>query len=237
MHHVLTIEPPAEDFFNFTSGRWIYNEQRQLAARRIQFSVSALKSVAAESVGALECTKMIKLPEERYHRLFLLSFDNGSEVIARLPTSLAGPAHLTTASEVATMEFVRELGVPVPKVLAWSSRANTEVGAEYIIMEKAKGVPLSTLWHKMTQDQQASVLDELVDVDAKMLTFKFAGYGSIFFVKDMIDNIPSMSISADPHFSRRYRIGPSVGRPFYEAERGSMKIDRGPCMSYTNILI
>ena len=32
--------------------------------------------------------------------------DNGSEVIAKLPNSIAGPAYYTTASEVATREFV-----------------------------------------------------------------------------------------------------------------------------------
>lgn len=32
--------------------------------------------------------------------------DNGSEVFAKLPNSTAGPAYYTTASEVATREFV-----------------------------------------------------------------------------------------------------------------------------------
>lgn len=32
--------------------------------------------------------------------------DNGTEVIAKLPNPIAGPAYYTTASEVATREFV-----------------------------------------------------------------------------------------------------------------------------------
>jgi hypothetical protein len=32
--------------------------------------------------------------------------DNGSEVFAKLPNPIAGPAFYTTASEVATREFV-----------------------------------------------------------------------------------------------------------------------------------
>ena len=67
-------------------------------------------------------------------------FDNGAEIIARIPTPQAGPAHWTTASEVATLKLMDELGILVPKVLTWSSRADTEVGCEYIITEKAKGV-------------------------------------------------------------------------------------------------
>lgn len=43
-----------------------------------------------------------------------------------------------------------ELGTPVPKVLAWCSKATeTPVGAEYIIMEKVEGVQLDKVWPKM----------------------------------------------------------------------------------------
>lgn len=35
--------------------------------------------------------------------------DNGYEVIAKLPNPNAGPPHYTTASEVATVNFVRYL--------------------------------------------------------------------------------------------------------------------------------
>jgi hypothetical protein len=43
--------------------------------------------------------------------------DNGSEIIARIPHPNAGPPHLTTASEVATLTFLREqLQTDVPKV-------------------------------------------------------------------------------------------------------------------------
>lgn len=127
-----------QDFFNYTSGRWIYNESQQLSSRRVEFSVSALKALAANSVGAKECIRMIKLPEGLCNRVFLMSFDNGRDVVARIPTSVAGPAHWNTASEVATMKLMDTLEIPVPKVLTWSSRADTDVGTEYIIMEKGE---------------------------------------------------------------------------------------------------
>jgi hypothetical protein len=37
--------------------------------------------------------------------------DNGSEVFAKLPNPIAGPAFYTTASEVATREFVSFLSL------------------------------------------------------------------------------------------------------------------------------
>ena len=74
--------------------------------------------------------------------------DNGEEVIAKLRNPNAGRKHYITASEVATMDFTRNvLAMPMPKVLSWSSRSdNSAVGGEYIIMEKAPGVPLATVW-------------------------------------------------------------------------------------------
>jgi len=64
--------------------------------------------------------------------------DNGYEVIARIPTPIAGPAHYTTASEVTTIDFLRtRLDIPTLRVFAWASRVSGDnpVGAEYIIIE------------------------------------------------------------------------------------------------------
>lgn len=39
----------------------------------------------------------------------------------------------------------RHTSIPVPRVLSWSSDSSNAVDAEYIIMEKAAGVPLFQL--------------------------------------------------------------------------------------------
>lgn len=75
-----------------------------------------------------------------YNKAFNLHLDNSLNVIARLPCPLAGPSYLVTASEVATLQFAREvLNLPVPRVITWSNakRGHTNpVGADYIIMER-----------------------------------------------------------------------------------------------------
>src|SRR3954447_7668020 len=94
---------------------------------------------AARAVNRDQCIRIIKLVDGGFNKIFLLTMDDGYEVIARIPTPIAGPPHYMTASEVATMDFLRtRLDIPAPKVFAWSSRANSDnpVGAEYIIMEK-----------------------------------------------------------------------------------------------------
>lgn len=48
----------------------------------------------------------MKYREGQYNKTFLLTFNNGSEVVAKLPNPNAGPKVLTVASEVATMDYV-----------------------------------------------------------------------------------------------------------------------------------
>lgn len=138
--------------------------------RRVIFSIPELKKAAASATDAKECLQVIKLPEGLFHRVFLLVMDNGSEVIARFPTPAAGPAHFVTASEVATMEFMETWESLFQKILTWSSNANNEVGAEYIIMEKAQGIQLKEVWDMMSHKQKCRFLADLVSIEAKMLS-------------------------------------------------------------------
>lgn len=70
------------------------------------FNVAELQRVAVKSVGSKSCASMIKLAEGQYNKVFQLVMNDGKVVIASLPNPNAGPSFYTTASEVATMEFV-----------------------------------------------------------------------------------------------------------------------------------
>jgi hypothetical protein len=50
-----------------------------------------------------------KYPDGMYNKAMLLTMDNGTQVVAKVPNTNAGKPHFTTASEVATMDFVRSL--------------------------------------------------------------------------------------------------------------------------------
>ena len=95
-----------EDFFRYTSGRWLWDEDRQLRERYIKFNVEELKRIAAESIGAKSCVSMIKLAEGGSNRVFRLVMNDSSVAVARILCPNAGPTFKTTASEVATMDFV-----------------------------------------------------------------------------------------------------------------------------------
>ncbi|KAL6233340.1 hypothetical protein BDW75DRAFT_193391 [Aspergillus navahoensis] len=125
-----------DTLFSYTSGRWLWDEAAQLRKRYQPFNVEELKQTAARSVDAEFCVKITKLPEGSYNKTFLLTMDNDVQVIAKIPNPYI-PQKFVTASEVAALDFLRnELGIPVPRVFAWSSKKDQPVGVEYIIMCK-----------------------------------------------------------------------------------------------------
>ncbi len=95
-----------EDFFKYTAGRFLFNESHEMARRYVKFDMNELANIAARSVGSAFCKNVQKLSEGQYNKVFLLEMDDGTETIAKVPNPNAGEPNLTTASEVATMDFV-----------------------------------------------------------------------------------------------------------------------------------
>ena len=193
-------------------------------------SRQGLKSAAAKALGVPNSFDMTKLGEGLFNRAFLLSNSDGPDVVARLPTSVAGPKRLTTASEVATIKLMAALGIPVPKVFSYSCDAESEVGSEYILMERAKGIPLLSVWEKMGRKRRGYVMKQLVEFDSKLLAMKLSGYGSIYLKQDLPDSY-TLPLSSDPALSD-YCLGPSVARSWWAEERKKISIDRGPCKPF-----
>lgn len=79
-----------------------------MARRHTEFDVEALADVAAGATGAATCVSIEKLLEGNYNKTFLLTMDDGVQVVAKIPNPNAGRPHLATASEVATMDYVRQ---------------------------------------------------------------------------------------------------------------------------------
>jgi hypothetical protein len=72
------------------------------------------------------------------------------------------------------MEFARTvLGLPVPKVLAWSADYQNDVGAEYIIMEEANGTRLHEIWEDLELTAKRDIILEIVEVEKKLLSISF----------------------------------------------------------------
>ncbi|KAF9475594.1 hypothetical protein BDN70DRAFT_898043 [Pholiota conissans] len=163
--NAISFQEAERQFFTHTSGRWLYNEEAQRKARYAPFSVGALMNIAGKTVGSP--VRHIQKLVDKDNRAFNLVHENGVETIARIPTPINGPPGLVTASEVATIDFVRRLGLPVPKVLEWSALAqSTEVGSPFILMEKVAGTTLQevSLMHGVRIDDFLVDVPEDVDV-------------------------------------------------------------------------
>lgn len=95
-----------QDFFRYTAGRFLFEEVNQLACRYVKFDMNELVQIAVSSIASRSCVAVRKLPEGQYSKAFLLTMDDGKRVVAKVPNLNAGRPHYTTASEVATMDFV-----------------------------------------------------------------------------------------------------------------------------------
>ena len=104
-----SIDSGVERLFRYTSGRWLWDEEQQLRDRYKAFNVSQLQTLAAQAIGSEGCDSITKLAEGGFNKVFRLRMNDGKTILARIPNPNAGPAFYTTASEVATMEFVSPL--------------------------------------------------------------------------------------------------------------------------------
>lgn len=75
--------------------------------RSVRFDMNQLAQIAAASVGLSACLKIEKLPEGNFNKTYVMTMEGGAQVVAKVPNPNAGYPHLTTASEVATMRYVR----------------------------------------------------------------------------------------------------------------------------------
>ena len=68
--------------------------------------MNELAREAAESIGASHCISIEKYPDGMFNKAYFLSMEDGRQVVAKVGIPNAGIPHYTTASEVATMDFV-----------------------------------------------------------------------------------------------------------------------------------
>jgi hypothetical protein len=181
---------------------------------------------------------MILIHVGSFNRIFNLKFDNGSELIAKIPFPFLTPRHLCTASEVATMDYARTvLGLPVPKVFAWSASAadRTDVGAEYILMEKVEGVELYKRY-KNLRSEGLELINQVTAMERAFVARPFSQIGSLYYKEDVEPALQERPLYAedaedsDDDASARFRIGPYVDWDIWRGTRANVEADRGPCM-------
>jgi len=155
---------------------------------------------------------VIFLAEGAFNKLYTISISSDGGVESRLPyvfrVTLPVEPFYKTASEVATLSYVREhTSLPVPRIIAYNSTTENELGFEWILMEKIPGVSLKSVWHKMGMEVKeretrlvARYVQQLYD------RCSFDVIGNLYFREDLLDG----TVRTVPTTDDRFVIGPIV---------------------------
>ncbi|CEJ62630.1 hypothetical protein PMG11_11125 [Penicillium brasilianum] len=221
-----------EDLFAYTNGHFLVDEEHQFSRRYVRFDLDALCSTAALVGGDSSRVTAIDKMEGGFSKAFLMKRANGTDVIAKIPCRIAGPSSLTTAGEVGVLEYVkRHTAIPVPRVLSWSSDRSNPVGAEYIVMEKAPGIPLFQVWGTMTEFEKLQLIKNLTKLEAQLATIKFPFYGGLYLRTDTSRSNRRLDGDIDP--SQSFCIGPSCDRA-YNTDM-TLEFNQGPWNSVSDL--
>ncbi|KAK0447228.1 kinase-like domain-containing protein [Armillaria borealis] len=234
----VTVDPGWYDH----EGQWLWNDALQRSIRHVTFKADVLQNIASSSVGAQRCVRFERIAQGAYNKVFLLEFDNGREAIARIPCALVGNVHLSTASEVATMEYVRDvIGHPTPRVLAWSStpEARSAVGSDFILMERINGVALEKRWFNTFDEDIGAMIREMLFLDLALHRRPFSQIGSLFFKEDVSPELQSRPLYLEEKdneepAAEKYRIGPVVEKQYWFNE--PIEGDRGPWLDMVSFI-
>ncbi|KAF2755863.1 kinase-like protein [Pseudovirgaria hyperparasitica] len=236
---LLGLDHDLEKFYRYTSGRWLWNEHDQLACRYVRFNLPGLLQVSSKAMGGRSCVEIEKLHEGNFNKVFLITFDDGRDLIAKIPNPNAGPPHFTTASEVATMDYIRNiLGIPAPQVYGYCSSTDNPVRAEYILMERSKGIELGKIWENMPGKDKFEIVRSLVGYEKAMYSVNSPMYGSLYYAKDLPNLSSGQFLNSTDVVGEvaPFAIGPTTNRAFFDGGRYNVEAKRGPWSSINDFI-
>ncbi|KAH6881233.1 kinase-like domain-containing protein [Coprinopsis sp. MPI-PUGE-AT-0042] len=173
------------ELFNYTSGRWVYNEALRLKERRLVFDVDEFMQLTAKSVDRQlsDIIDFSKLSEGKFNRMFLITFKDSFQMVARVPYPMTVPKYYAVASEVVTMEYLRLSGLPIPEIYGYSPGEDNAAGIPYILMECIKGRSFKD--STVNDEGVADVIRQVTQLEGKMTALSFPAGGSLYFAKDL----------------------------------------------------
>ncbi|KAF2278906.1 uncharacterized protein EI97DRAFT_492537 [Westerdykella ornata] len=202
-----------------------------LKDRYVEFNAEALQRAAEASVSNKhgKVVSMNKIAEGGFNRVFVLEMQDGFELIAKISYHIARPEYFTTASEAATLTFLRVNGIPVPEVYSYSASAENPVRAEYILMEKAPGVCLASKWANLQDIEIRRLVHSFVELERKLFEIPFSATGSLYFKKDVPAGLQA-PLYTEGHVTEanEFCIGPIADYMFWYGRRAGLKLNRGP---------
>ncbi|RLV92650.1 Altered inheritance of mitochondria protein 9 mitochondrial [Spathaspora sp. JA1] len=164
--------------------------------------------------------------EGKHHRIYKISLSTGKELALRIPYKLDSEFAISNKikSEVATLDFLNlKLNLNVAKVLAFGDSKLNQLETPFILEEFIPGNLLMKDWNPLLPDSEETtahlkeVIDPIADFNDKLLSITFNKYGSLYFYNDVEGKLKAdlpYDGETDSTLVNRWRIGPSVERPF-----------------------
>lgn len=161
-------------------------------------------------------------------------------MIGRLPYNITVSKRYAVASEAATLRLLHSHGVPVPKVLAYCPDRANPVGAEYTLLEKIEGTPLSDQWFTMDNKTRVKIMRQIIGIEKRFMAITIPANGSLYYRRDLDVSQSQVAIPlpGQPKESTGDQIvvGPTAQHEWWYQERALLDVDRGPCMFFPLIV-
>ncbi|KKK12847.1 hypothetical protein ARAM_006569 [Aspergillus rambellii] len=226
----------SRNLFEYTSGRFLFNEKLRRSERYVPFDIDALLNAICNAVSrnAGDVASFSKIAEGGFNRILQATFKDGYAVIARIPYRITVPEHYAVASEAATLDLLHSNGIPVPKVLSYAPNRANPVGTEYILMEKLEGVPLSTQWFTMNNKARVKIMKQIVNLEKQFMSIHFPASGSLYYRKDLtqLQHAISLAVQDDQCGPSEIVVGPTAQHEWWYKERARLEINRGPWIDF-----
>ncbi|TFK44096.1 kinase-like domain-containing protein [Crucibulum laeve] len=154
------------------------------------FNLDALKD-KAENIFGTTCTGCYLVAQGGFNTVFILTFKDRDDVVARLLGSRSGndSADLEAVailverkkSEVAIHHFLKKkTTIPVPHIYYFDPYFNNPVMVPFMLMERVHGRTLADVWHSLSADEQTKTYTRLIEYNAQLLQLEFNSVGSLY---------------------------------------------------------
>lgn len=116
-----------------------------------------------------------------FNKLYSISFPgHGTSYLFRVALPLV--PYYRIESEAASLSYLKEnTSIPVSRVIAWESSVATDLGFEWILLEKIEGVALYEVWRGMPWDSKVRLVAALAPLLGQLRDHKFHEIGSLYF--------------------------------------------------------
>lgn len=243
-----------KNFFKYSWGRWLVNDEKERAMRETKFSIKGLVDLLTEKVNYLEnkpenaqlSIKTIEpYHEGKHHKIYRVQLGDGRQYALRIPYAIGHEEYRKARmqSEVATMDFLkRKHEVIMPSVIAWSPTKDNRLGSEYMLLDFVSGDLLMKQWQPSSTDIQAksATIKPAVDLMSTIVDTAFNKYGALYFIEDVASQYQN-DLPYEGETNRelvdRYRIGPTTESRFWKGPTSQFAEKfRGPWTSMQDYL-